>query len=470
MKRSYRLLIVVMLVPLLLSGPMAQADDSSGLPNFASLVRHNSAAVVNISTTRELDSSAQPEQNLPFPDVPENSPFNEFFKRFFQAPPGNMPRAPIRSLGSGFIISSDGYVLTNAHVVKDADNIVVRLDDHRERPAKLVGLDDRTDVALLKIDVDNLPTVTIGDSDKLEVGQWVLAIGSPFGLEQTATQGIVSAVGRSLPSDTYVPFIQTDVAVNPGNSGGPLFDTAGEVVGINSQIYSSTGGYMGLSFAIPINVAMQVVEQLKSQGYVTHGWLGVTIQPVSQDLAEAFNLDRPRGTVVADVMKDSPAEKAGLKTGDIILSYDGKEIENSSDLPPLVGSTAVGTKVKMELLRDGKKKQLVATIEALPDKLARAPSAPEKTTALNITVADLTDQQRHELGDRGVLVQQVGPGAAAKAGVRPGDILLRLGNQDITNVAQLAELVNSLPQDKPIPLLVQRNNSALFLAIILSPR
>jgi serine protease Do len=465
-----RLLILVMMAPLLLTGALARAG-SNPLPEFTPLVKHNSAAVVNISTTREADAGGT---QVPFPDMPENSPFNEFFKRFFQQQRGgHAHEVPVRSLGSGFIISPDGYILTNAHVVKDADNIVVHLSDRRERPAKLVGLDERTDVAVLKIKMDDLPTVDIGNSDDLKVGQWVLAIGSPFGFEETATQGIISALGRSLPNDTYVPFIQTDVAVNPGNSGGPLFTTDGKVIGINSQIYSNTGGYMGLSFAIPINVAMQVAKQLETKGYSTHGWLGVSIQPVSQELAEAFGLKRPHGTVVAQVMPDSPAQKAGLKSGDIILSYDGQKIEISSDLPPLVGETAVGKKVEMDVLRDGKKKEIYTTIEALPDKLAKAsPTAMgmHKTGDLNIDVANLDAKQQQKLGDRGVEVKEVGPGPAAKAGVRPGDILLRLGDHDITDAAELSKLVNEIPRDKPEPLLLQRHGSNLFLALKFPPR
>lgn len=465
-----RLLVLVMMAPLLLTGALARAG-SNPLPEFTSLVKHNSAAVVNISTTHEADAA---ETQVPFPDMPENSPFNEFFKRFLQQQPGGRAHeVPIRSLGSGFIISSDGYILTNAHVVKDADNIVVRLSDRREKSAKLVGLDERTDVAVLKIKMDDLPSVDIGNSDDLKVGQWVLAIGSPFGFEETATQGIVSALGRSLPNDTYVPFIQTDVAVNPGNSGGPLFTTDGKVIGINSQIYSNTGGYMGLSFAIPINVAMQVAKQLETKGYSTHGWLGVSIQPVSQELAEAFGLKRPHGTVVAQVMADSPAQKAGLKSGDIILSYNGEKLETSSDLPPLVGETAVGKKVEMNVLRDGKKKEIYATIEALPEKLAKASPTVmgiHKTGDLNIDVANLDAKQQHKLGDRGVEVREVGPGPAAKAGVRPGDVLLRLGDHDITNAAELSKLVNEIPRDKPEPLLLQRHGSNLFLALKLPPR
>jgi serine protease Do len=308
--------------------------------------------------------------NLPqelIPQLPEDSPFNEFFKRFLDKNPDSLKERKTRGFGSGFLISHDGYILTNAHVVKDAENISVQLSDRSEQRAQLVGLDMRTDVALIKIEARELSTVMVGDSDDLKVGEWVLAIGSPFGLERTATQGIVSALGRSLPSETYVPFIQTDVAVNPGNSGGPLFNLRGEAVGINSQIFSRTGGYMGLSFAIPINLGMQIAKQLKKQGYVSRGWLGVTIQPLTRALAESFKLNRSTGALVAQVTPNSPAAKAGVQVGDIIMSYDGAKVTESAALPPLVGATPIGETVPMRILRNGKMKTLKVKIQALKD-------------------------------------------------------------------------------------------------------
>ena len=441
---------------------VAQARE---LPDFTALVRDNSPAVVNISTTQNITSDQS--SASPFPNMPDDSPFNQFFKRFFNNPQNVPHEEKVQSLGSGFIISSDGYILTNNHVVKNADRIVVQLSDRRELRAKLIGADERTDVALLKVDAKDLPTVKIGDSSKLQVGQWVLAIGSPFGLQYSATQGIVSALGRSLPSDTYVPFIQTDAAVNPGNSGGPLFDTDGEVIGINSQIYSNTGGFMGLSFAIPINVAMNVAKQLKAQGYVTRGWLGVYIQPVSQDLAESFGLKRPIGALVAKVFPRSPASKAGLKAGDVILSFDGKEVEESDHLPPLVAATPIGKTVDIVVQRNGERKTLRATIEKLTDQDKSVPESKREVPNLNITVADLSEQQRAKLklDDRGVLVKGVDEGPAADAGIRPGDILLMLNQKDVHNTEELVRIAKDLPHDKNVAVLVQRNDQTIFLAL-----
>lgn len=451
---------------LVLQASVAQA----ALPEFTTLVRDNRAAVVNISTTQK--ASARRSANNPgemFPNIPDDSPLNDFFKHYFKQAPGAPQGPPPSSLGSGFIISSDGYLLTNAHVVNNADKIMVRLSDHREKPARVIGVDKRSDVALLKIDASDLPTVQVGDSDTLQVGEWVLAIGSPFGLEHTATQGIVSALGRNLPSDTYVPFIQTDVAVNPGNSGGPLFNTDGKVIGINSQIYSNTGGYMGLSFAIPINVAMRVAEQLKTQGHVTRGWLGVMIQPVSQDLASSFGLDRARGALVAQVMPDSPAAKAGLKVGDIILKYAGKNIDASADLPVLVGSTPIGDRVPLSIQRDGKSRTVKVTIETLTEDTAGEPMTNTPTYQLSMGVAELTEAQRKELdiGEHGVLVTEVNEGPAASAGIRPRDILLMLDHKAIDSVADLVNTVKTLPKEKPVSVLIQRNGSQMFLALTL---
>lgn len=360
------------LTSLVLLFVMTTTVKAGTLSAFSPIVDRNSAAVVSISITSKVKAEqAKLPQEL-IPQLPEDSPFNEFFKHFLEKNPDNLRERKARGVGSGFFISDDGYILTNAHVVKDAENIVVQLSNRREQSAKLIGLDIRTDVALIKIDARGLPTVKLGDSDILKVGEWVLAIGSPFGLERTATQGIVSALGRSLPSETYVPFIQTDVAVNPGNSGGPLFNLRGEVVGINSQIFSRTGGYMGLSFAIPINLGMQIANQLKNKGYVSRGWLGVMIQPLTRALAESFKLNRPTGALVAQVTPNSPADKAGVKVGDIILSYDGVKVFESAALPPLVGATPIGETVPIRILRNGKMKMLNVKIQALEesDKLA----------------------------------------------------------------------------------------------------
>lgn len=332
------------------------------LPDFRSLVKNNQMAVVNISTIQKK-ANKNVSTTPTLPNFPENSPFNDFLRRFFE---GQGSAAPERvGIGSGFIISKDGVVLTNAHVVKDADQIRVKLSDSSEYQAKLIGLDQRTDVAVLQISATNLPTVTLGNSDQVEVGEWVLAIGSPFGLEHTATQGIVSATNRSLPQDAYVPFIQTDVAVNPGNSGGPLFNSNGEVIGINSQIYSRTGGYMGLSFAVPINTALQVAQQLQTKGEVSYGWLGVIAQPLTQDLAQSFNAPKSQGALIAQVLKNSPAAKAGIQSGDIIVNFDGKQILHSGDLPIMVGNTPIGKKVAVKIMRQGTVITKTVVIETL---------------------------------------------------------------------------------------------------------
>ena len=438
----------------------------AALPEFTQLVKDVGPAVVNISTTQK---ARQQEMFPGFPMDPDD-PRSEFFRRFFGAPPGGQqPQA--RSLGSGFIISSDGTVLTNAHVVKDADEILVKLSDQREEPAELVGLDERTDVAVLRIKAKGLPAVKIGNSDRLEVGEWVLAIGSPFGLEHTATSGIVSAVGRTLPSDAYVPFIQTDAAVNPGNSGGPLFNTQGEVIGINSQIYSRSGGYMGLSFAIPINVAMRVAQQIQSTGHAAHGYLGVTVQPVTPALAQSFGLDKARGALVANVAADSPAAKAGIEAGDVILSFNGQALGSAGDLPPLVGSANVGDTATLRVLRDGKERTVNVKVGALSDDGAGAPAgkpaAQAKGGRLKLAVVDLDPAQREQLDvpKGGVLVMAVGDGPAARAGLARGDVILRLGDSAVKDVAQFKALVDKLPAGRAVPLLVQRRGNPLFLAL-----
>ena len=469
MAYRYRRLFIVLWLGLLFTLPI-QNSGALELPDFRAIVKSNSNAVVNINTTQSSKTAeGKPDPRDFMPDLPEDSPFYEWFRKFFENQPDLPESHEMASLGSGFIISPDGYILTNTHIMKNADQINVKLSNYSEKQAKLIGLDERTDVALLKIEGNGYTSVKLGDSDKLEVGEWVLAIGSPFGLELTATQGIVSAVGRSLPSDSYVPFIQTDVAVNPGNSGGPLFNTNGEVVGINAQIYSQTGGYMGLSFAIPINVALQVSEQLKSKGFALHGWLGVVIQPVTQDLARSFGLETPKGALVAQVMDNSPAQKAGFKIGDIITEYNHQPILQSSDLPPLVGATQIGKTVQVKIIRNAKPKTLDVIIEKLaePEQTARAVTKTEELTLLNITVEDISesDRKKLDLKQGGVVVTGVKPGPAANAGIRPGDIILMLNNEEVANSADFAKLVKKLPKGKPTAVLVQRGDSPLFLSL-----
>ncbi|HRX71316.1 MAG TPA: DegQ family serine endoprotease [Candidatus Competibacteraceae bacterium] len=434
------------------------------IPDFSALVERNAVAVVNITVSGK-DQPAAAWRGMP--DLnDDNNPFAPFFKRF---PMPKMPHGgksqPLQGMGSGFLISSDGYLITNHHVIDGAGKITVKLNDKREFPAKVIGSDPQSDIALLKIDAKGLPVVTVGNPGDLKVGQWVFAIGAPFGLERTATKGIVSALGRSLPNDTYVPFIQTDVPINPGNSGGPLFDLSGQVVGINSQIFSRSGGYMGLSFAIPADVAMDVVAQLKAEGRVTRGWLGITLQEVTQDLARSFNLDQPRGALVSAVNADSPAAKAGLKPGDVIIGYAGKPIVDSADLPPLVGSTKPNVTETLTIIREGKQQEIPVTLGALPDQdqneLAMSSAPDDGSPRLNVLVADLPPGQ----GEEGVRVQQVGPGIAAEAGVQAGDILVSLNRQPVKSAQQLQQLVKQLPAGKRVPLLVKRDGGSLYLAL-----
>ncbi len=449
-----------------------QLAQASHLPGFVDLVKETSSAVVNISTTQKV-KSGMPElpEGFEMPEFPEDSPFGELFKYFFEHEENGDPGYhDAKSLGSGFIISKDGYVMTNYHVVKDGDEIIVRLSDRRELKAEIIGFDPRSDIALLKIDATGLPVARIGKSSDLEVGEWVLAIGSPFGFDHSATAGIVSAKGRSLPRENYVPFIQTDVAINPGNSGGPLFNQEGEVVGVNSQIYSRTGGYMGLSFAIPIEVAMDVAEQLKTSGKVSRGWLGVLIQDVTLDLAESFGMSHPRGALVAKVLPESPALAAGVEVGDIIVEFNGKEVVNSSNLPPIVGSSKVGIKLPVVVIRNGKETTLYVKLGELPDdaSVAQSTTHPGKKTTnrLGFSALDLTDKQKEELElDGGVLVNHMITGPATQAGVRKGDIILAIDNKPVQNATQFAKTVKGLPAGKSVALLVQRNGSPTFLAI-----
>ena len=456
--------------PVAIAAPAAEA--MPGLPNFKSIIKRNQASVVNISTKQQVQAGAGM-HGMP-PGMPPG--MEELFRQFRGMPgPRSMPESrEANSLGSGFIISANGEILTNAHVVDGADEILVKLADNTEKVAKVIGLDKASDVALLKIDAEGLPVVLVGDSSQLEVGDWVLAIGSPFGLEHTATQGIVSALGRSLPDGNYVPFIQTDVAVNPGNSGGPLFNIRGEVVGINSQIYSRSGGYMGLSFAIPINTATTVARQLAASGRVERGWLGVGIQSLNGELARSFGLDKPAGALVGQVDKTGPASKAGLKPGDVILEFNGHPISQSADLPPMVGETRPGTEVALKVWRDKKPRTIKLTVAQLKpaedEVIAANEEQNQKPGILNVQVAALTAEQREQAGIEtgGVLVIGVAAGPAARAGVNTGDIILQVGDQLVGSPQELAGLTRNLPKGKPVPLLIQRNEARLFLPLTIS--
>ncbi|WP_028238969.1 DegQ family serine endoprotease [Stutzerimonas azotifigens] len=443
------------------------------LPDFTPLVKEASPAVVNISTRQSVPARGPSAQ---MPDLEGLPPgFREFFERGFPNMPNRpRPQREAQSLGSGFIISKDGYILTNNHVVADADEIMVRLPDRSELEAKLVGADPRTDVALLKVEGDDLPTVKLGKSKELDAGEWVVAIGSPFGFDHTVTAGIVSATGRSLPNESYVPFIQTDVAINPGNSGGPLFNLDGEVVGINSQIFTRSGGFMGLSFAIPIDVAMDVADQLRETGKVSRGWLGVVIQEVNRDLAESFGLDRPAGALVAQVMDGSPAAKGGLRVGDVILSVNGETINMSGDLPHLVGAMKPGSQAKMEIVRDGNRQTLNVDIGALPEDgqaVADAGGAGggQSSTRLGVAVAELSDAQRKALDVQGgVVISEVRGGPAAAIGLRPGDVITHLNNRAIDSVRTFRQVADNLPKNRSVSMRVLRDGRASYITLRLA--
>jgi serine protease Do len=441
------------------------------LPDFTGIVENAKDSVVNISTSKIIKSN-QLRKHLEIPQLPEGSPFGELFKKFFDPDGQGIPDQETSSLGSGFIISKDGYILTNHHVVDGADEVIVRLNNREEYEAKVIGSDKDSDVALIKIEGDNFPMLKFGDSNALKVGEWVLAIGSPFGFDHTVTAGIVSAKSRSLPSDNYVPFIQTDVAINPGNSGGPLFNMDGEVIGINSQIYSRSGGFMGLSFAIPIEMAVDVATQIKEKGSVSRGWLGVLIQEVTRELAETFGMKNPHGALVAKVLDDSPAQQAGLQVGDVIVEFNGKKVTRSSSLPPLVGRTAVNKYADVTIIRDRKKKTIQVRIAQLPTDITQA-SAPEvkpqeiEKSALGLSVTPLDKATRDKLNlTSGVLVIDVdNKGPATSAGIRKGDVISMIDNHSINTVEEFNEVVDGLEDQKSVAILIQRSRGPVFLAI-----
>jgi serine protease Do len=464
--RKILLLWILLLLPF---GTQAQARL---LPDFTELVEKQGPAVVNISTAQKARAHPQLPQ---MPKLDEDDPLFEFFRRFIPQNPGQTPREfATRSLGSGFIISADGYILTNAHVVEGADEITVRLIDKREFKAKVIGADKRTDVALIKIDAAGLPVVRLGDPNQLKVGEWVLAIGSPFGFDNTVTAGIVSGKARTLPQENLVPFIQTDAAVNPGNSGGPLFNLRGEVVGINSQIYSRTGGYMGLSFAIPIDIALDVQGQLRASGRVSRGRIGVVIQEVTKELADSFGLANPRGALVNAVEKGGPADQAGTQVSDIIIEFDGKKVVNSSELPRIVGATRPGSKVAMQVWRSGAVKELKVTVGEIPsDKTAQSESKQAKpaeaaANRLGLVLAELSEERRKELNlAHGVVVEEVR--GVARADLRRGDIILALihkgVNTEASSVAQFNKALAGVDKSVTITLHVRRGANQSFVTI-----
>jgi serine protease Do len=428
--------------------------------DFSAIVERYGPAVVNISVT----GKAQAAQTGAVPGLAPDDPMNELFKRFgprFRAPGGGQM---VRGQGSGFIVSADGLILTNAHVVADAQQVTVRLTDRREFSAKVLGSDPQTDVAVIRIDAKNLPTVRLGDPGATRVGEPVLAIGSPFGFESSASAGIVSAKARALPDDNYVPFIQTDVAVNPGNSGGPLFNARGEVIGINSQIYSRTGGYQGLSFAIPIDVASKVQAQLVATGKVTRGRLGIAIQDVNASLADAFGLARPAGALVASVERGSPAERAGLEAGDVIVKLNGAAIDRSSDLPTLVADLKPGASASLEVIRKGAHRTLVATVgESRPEKLAQAEAAGTEGGRLGVAVRPLERDEKRQSGiAAGLVVEQVS-GPAARAGLQPGDVILACNGTPVASVEQLKSLVGGAK--RTVALLIERDQAKIFVPV-----
>jgi serine protease Do len=440
---------------------------SATLPDFTTIVEKNSGAVVKILSTQKAPEM----EGLP-PDIDPRAleQMPEIFRHLFQY--RGQPQRERQSMGSGFLISSDGYILTNHHVVDGADTVEVRLADRREFEAKIVGSDKRSDIALLKVDAKDLPVVSFGKADELKVGEWVVAIGSPFGLDYSVTAGIVSARGRSLPNEdnaNYVPFIQTDVAINPGNSGGPLFNLDGEVVGINSQIYTRSGGSIGLSFAIPISVAIDVVEQLKTSGHVVRGWLGVGIQDVDRGLAESFGLDKPTGALISQIEPGGPAEKAGVRVGDVVVEFDGQPVNESADLPHIVGLIKPGTHSGMKVIREGKRTDLRITVGELEGEDGAGTVAQASATGgrIGLVVDDLDQQQKAQLRiNGGVVVREVARGKAGdRAGLRPGDVITLIGSEPVRDARRFGEIVAQLPSGTHVPVRLLRGGQAGFVAI-----
>jgi serine protease Do len=458
-------------LPAITSPAVTAPTNAVGAPDFSQIAERYGASVVNISVSGMKhvgnDEEAPTLQRGMPPGVDPNDPFFEFF-RHFQGPNGGAqgPQdVPVRGQGSGFIVSADGLILTNAHVVRDAKDVTVKLTDRREFQAKVLGSDPKTDVAVLKIDAKNLPVVPMGSSRDLKVGEWVLAIGSPFGFENSVSAGVVSAKGRSLPDDSFVPFIQTDVAVNPGNSGGPLFNARGEVIGINSQIYSRTGGYQGLSFAIPIDLATKVKEQIVATGKASHARLGVAIQDVNQTFADSFKLDKPEGALVSKVDKGSAAAAAGLKAGDVIRKVDGQPIVAAGDLSALIGQSTPGKKVNIEVWRQGKSEMLSARLGDASDKQSAVAKADESVGKgkLGLALRPLQPQEKREAGIEGGLVVESAGGPAALAGVQPGDVLMAINGKPVTSVEQVREAVAR--SDRSVALLIQRDGNQIFVPV-----
>ena len=465
---------LVMLMSLAAPVSVAAQGRLGSLPDFTELYERQGAAVVSVDVTQKAHRQR-------FPDISEDDPFYEFFRRFGQIPRngqggGDQREFETQSTGSGFIISSDGYIVTNAHVVDDASEVTVRLSDKREFVAKVIGSDKRTDVSLLKIDARDLQRVAIGDPDKLKVGEWVVAIGKPFGLENTMTAGIVSAKGRDLPQENLVPFIQTDVAINPGNSGGPLFNMKGEVVGINSLIYSRTGGFMGLAFAVPIDVAMNAVNQLKDKGRVTRGRIGVQIQELTKEAADAFGLKQADGALVNNVEKDGPAAKAGIESGDIILKVDGRDVHSSNDLPRIITAIRPGTKVTLTVWRKGAAKDFAVTVAEIkedatppPRRANPAPKEKAKPNRMGLVLSDLTDEQRKQVGLKsgGALVEDIV--GVVRGNVQAGDVILAIiqrgASVDVKSATQVNEYLAKLDKGASVTLQVRRGDNAFYTTL-----